>query len=285
MARTIEEIQNTMVSDLQSRIGQKLSVSKFAEWRLWTYVVAVTLHAFELIHDLFRSEMEVLTNKITPGTVRWYAEMCYRFQNGHKLLFDEKTAMLYYAEDAPDARIVKIVAITEKENYSPLVTEETGNVLEKKNSLLIKAAKLDRNGKIEPLTLEEKYNFTAYIDAIKFAGVNTDVVSTTEDRIRYDLQVWFDPAIPHSLVEENVRKALEDFKSSLGFDSMIYTQKLVDAVLEATGVVTCRLKSLGCKGASDNEFKVVDVFAELESGYFEYATDSVLELTSIKELR
>lgn len=284
MARMIEEIQKTMAVDLQNRIPQQLSVSKFAEWRLWTYMVAVAIHTFEVILDLFRKEMETLTNKITPGTVRWYAEMCYRFQNGHKLLFDEKTAMLYYAEDDPEARIVKIVAITEKETYSGRGTEG-GQIPEKKNSLLIKAAKLDRNGKIEPLTLEEKYNFTAYIDAVKFAGVSTDVVSTTEDKVKYDLQVWFDPAVPHSLVEENVRKALADFKSSLGFDSMIYTQKLVDAVLSAVGVITCELRSLACRGTSDADYRPVSVFAELESGYFEYAEDSVLRLTSIKELK
>lgn len=268
MGRTISDIQNNIIADLQAKTELKLSDSKVAEWRLWTYIVAAAIHAFELILDLFRSEMEILTNKITPGTVRWYAEMCYRFQNGHELVFDTKTAMLYYATDNPESRIVKIVAISEKEN-----------------NLLIKAAKLDNNGKIVPLTLEEKYNFTAYIDAVKFAGVNTEVVSTTEDRIRYHLEVWFDPAIPNTLVRENVLTALEKFKTALGFDSMIYTQQLIDMVMSATGVTTCNLISLTRKGTSDDDFKEVTIFSELESGYFEYADDSILTLTSIKDLR
>lgn len=268
MARTIAEIQTEMATAIQAQTGLKLSTSKVAEWRLWTYVFAVAIHTFEIILDLFRTEMDTLTNKITPGTVRWYAEMAYRFQNGHELLFDEKTAMLYYPVDDPVARIVKIVAISEKES-----------------GLLVKAAKLNPQGKIEPLTLEEKYNFTAYIDAVKFAGVNTDVISTTEDKIRYNLQVWFDPAIPNTLVRENVLNTLTDFKAALGFDSMIYTQKLIDAVMSAAGVITCNMVSLERKGTSDQDFKTVRVFSELESGYFEYTPDSVLELISIKDLK
>lgn len=266
--RTIKEIQEQAISSLKSLTTLKLSTSAVAEWRLWTYVTAGAIHAFEIILDMFRQEIDTLTNKITPGTVRWYAEMCYRFQDKHELLFDEKTAMLYYAKDDEAARIVKIVAISEKQN-----------------SLLIKAAKIDNTGKIIPLTLEEKYNFTAYIDAIKFAGVQTDVISTTEDKIRYRLQVWFDPAMPNTLVRENIVKALDEFKAAQGFDSMIYSQKLVDAVMATSGVITCKLVSLERKGTSDADFKAIDVFSELESGYFEYADDSTLELNSIKDLK
>lgn len=268
MSRTIKEIQEQATATLRGQTDIKLSTSAVAEWRLWTYVTAAVIHSFELILDMFRQEIDTLTNKITPGTVRWYAEMCYRFQNKHELLFDEKTAMLYYAKDDEPARIVKIVAISERQN-----------------SLLIKAAKIDNTGKIIPLTLEEKYNFTAYIDAIKFAGVQTDVISTTEDKIRYNLQVWFDPAIPNTLVRENITKALNKFKAAQGFDSMIYSQKLTDTVMATAGVVTCKLASLERKGTSDAEFKPIDVFSELESGYFEYSDDSVLELNSIKDLK
>lgn len=266
--RTIKEIQEQAIASLKSLTNIKLSTSTVAEWRLWTYVTAGAIHAFEIILDMFRQEIDTLTNKITPGTVRWYAEMCYRFQDKHELLFDEKTAMLYYAKDDEGARIVKIVAISEKQN-----------------SLLIKAAKIDNTGKIIPLTLEEKYNFTAYIDAIKFAGVQMDVISTTEDKIRYQLQVWFDPAMPNTLVRENIVKALDEFKAAQGFDSMIYSQKLVDAVMATSGVITCKLVSLERKGTSDADFKPIDVFSELESGYFEYAEDSTLELNSIKDLK
>lgn len=267
MARTINEIQNEMISTIQEKTGLTLSKSKVAEWRLWTYIFAAAIHTFEIVLDMFRSEIDTLTNKITPGTVRWYAEMCYRFQNGYELLFDESKAMLYYPTIDPEAQIIKIVAIREE-----------------KNRLAIKAAKQDKDGKMIPLDLEEKYNFASYIDAIKFAGVDVNVISTSEDKLRYNLEVYFEPSIPNTLVRQNILSALTEFKSSLGFDSMIYKQRFVDAAMGAEGVVTCNLISLEHKGATDEEFLPVDIYSELESGYFEYATDSDITLKSIKEL-
>lgn len=267
MARTISEIQNEMIAVLQERTGITLSASKAAEWRLWTYVIAVGIHSFEIVLDVFRREVNTLTDRITPGTARWYAEMCYRYQDGHELLFDDKTAMLHYEKDEPEARIIKVVAIREEIK-----------------KLTVKAATNDRDGKIVPLTQEQLYNFTTYIDAIKFAGVDVDVVSTSEDRIRYDMVVYFEPSIPATMVRANILSALETFKSSLGFDSRIYTQRFIDTVMGTQGVVTCNLLAMSRKGATDVDFVPVGIYSELESGYFEFDKDSVLTLKSIKEL-
>lgn len=267
MARTINEIQNDIINSLNGKKDMSLSTSKVAEWRLWTYIVAAAIHSFELILDVFRAEIDTLTNKITPGTVRWYAEMCHRFQNGHELLFDERTAMLYYQTNDPDAQIIEVVAIREN-----------------KNKLTIKAAKKDGSGKIVPLDVEEKYNFASYIDAIKFAGVDTNVISTSEDKLRYNIEVFFETAIPATLVSGNVAKALDAFKSSLGFDSMIYKQRFIDAIMGAQGVITCNLVSLERKGATDADFVQVGIFSELESGYFEYSDDSIITFKTLKDL-
>lgn len=267
MARTIKEIQEAIKTNLVGG-GIKLSTSAVAEWRLWTYVMATAIHVFELTLDFFRAEIDTLTNKITPGTVRWYAEMCYRFQNGHELLFDNKTAMLYYEKDVPQARIIKVVAITEAPNL-----------------LSIKAAKQDTNGKIVPLSPDEKHNFTGYIDAIKFAGMQTDVISTVGDKIRYDLEIFFDPAIPSTTVRDNVLAALEGFKTALGFDSMFYKQKFIDVAMAVPGVITVDLKGISRKGTSNADFVSVNVFTELESGYYDYAPDCVLTVTSKNAMR
>ena len=267
MARTINEIQNEMINALQLKSGLALSTSKVAEWKLWTYIVAAAIHTFEVALDIFKSETDSLTNKITPGTVRWYAEMCYRYQEGHELLFDDNTAMLYYEQNDPDAQIIKAVAIRENEN-----------------KLTVKVATQNEENKTVPLNQEELYNFTAYIDSIKFAGMGVNVVSTNEDSLRYNLDVYFEPSVPTTIVRSNIQEALEQFKSSLGFDSMIYKQRFIDSVMSASGVVTCELKALERKGATDEEYIPVGIYSELEAGYFEYDQDSVLTLKSVKEL-
>lgn len=193
--------------------------------------------------------------------------MCYRYQDGHELLFDDKTAMLYYEKPDAEAQIIKVVAIREE--------------LKK---LTIKAATNNREGKIIALSQEQSYNFATYIDAIKFAGVDINVVSTSEDKIRYNMEVYFEPAMPAEMVRANILAALDVYKVSLGFDSRIYRQRFIEAATRTAGVVTCSLISLERKGATDESFLPVDLFSELESGYFEYDKDCLVTMKSIKEL-
>ncbi|MEG1464808.1 MAG: hypothetical protein RSC11_07920, partial [Mucinivorans sp.] len=111
MARKIKEIHEVMVVELLAG-HPTLSTSAVAEWRLLTWVVAVAIHTFEVVLDMFRAQIDAVADKITPGTVRWYVEQCKRFQNGHELKFDPQTAQLYYEHDDPSARIVSVVAVT-----------------------------------------------------------------------------------------------------------------------------------------------------------------------------
>lgn len=267
MARTIKEIQEGIITSLRDESGLSLSTSKVAEWRLWTYVFAVAVYTFEIILDAFRSEVDTLTEKVAPGTARWYAEMCRRFQNGHELLFDESTAALYYAGDAPESRIIKVVAVREE-----------------KNTLIIKAAKQDDTGKLVPLSTEERDNLVDYIDAVKFCGLDVNVISTNEDKLRYRLEVYIESSMPSALVRKNVEAALLGFKTSLDFDAVLYRQRFIDSVMDIPGVVTCRLISLESMGAADEGFTPIDICSELKSGYFEYTPDSVLTIRNVKEL-
>lgn len=267
MARTINDIQQSIITDLQAYFP-KLSTSKVAEWRLWTYVVAAAIHAFEIVLDLFRQEVDELTAKITPGTKLWYAEMCYRFQNGHTLVFDKNTAQFYYEQDDPDSRIVKVVAVNEVYKM-----------------ISIRVAKTDGEGRIIPLDDSERRNLADYIDTIHTTGIPTTIVSTTADTIRYNLEVYYDPATPSSVVREKVEQALETFKTSLSFDAVFYAQRLVDAVMHAEGVVTVKVVRLEHKTSAGADFAPVDVLAELAAGYFEYAAEgNTLTLTSTKSL-
>lgn len=58
MARTINEIQTGINTALEAGTEVKLSTSKVAEWRLWTWIVATAIQAFEVILDLFKKEVQ-----------------------------------------------------------------------------------------------------------------------------------------------------------------------------------------------------------------------------------
>ena len=263
MARTIAEIKQSITDNVNNSIPG-LSGSQTAEWGLWAYIMAAAIHAFEVILDLFKQEINSLTSRITPGTIRWYAEMCKRFQNGDSLMFDEDTALLYYPETDEKKQIIAMAAVSETK-------DEDGTVLS------IKVAKKDAQGHIVELNQEELYNFQAYIDAVKFAGCRTEVISTNADRIYYDLTVYHDPAIPSETVKTDTEAALEQFKVSIDFDGVLYRQKLIDAVMGVNGVTTCVLNDLAQHSSKDNGLDAwhpIDTHATLEAGYFDWADGS-----------
>lgn len=265
MARSIQTIQQGMIDKLiAGRPG--LSRSKLAEWRLLSYVAALAIHSFEVILDLFKSEVESKAYMNTSGTVAWYEEMTRRFQYGHKLVFDKKTASYGYAVEDLDARIVKVAAIVEKPQH-----------------MFIKVAKQDAEGTIVPLSDRELQGLVDYWRTMRIAGTKVTVISTTPDTIRYDLVVYYDPATPAETVEENVLAALEEFKTSLSFNAMFYPQRLLDKVMSAAGVVTVAPTAIEHKNNEDPEYTPVGVSAELAAGYYDYDEESTISLTSIVE--
>lgn len=261
-ARTIEEIQEVITGNAKQNISG-LSNSKTAEWNLWASIVATAIHAFELIMELFAKEIDALTTRITPGTIRWYAEMCKRFQNGDTLAFDTGTALLYYPKKDPAKQIIAVAAVSEKQDTAGAVS--------------IKVAKKDAQGHIVELSPSELYNFKNYIDSIKFAGSRTEVNSTKADLIYYDLTVYHDTTKSSEEIRGDITKALEQFKVSIDFDGVLYRQKLLDAVMDVAGVTTCALNALEQHTYKDQDPSVwhsVDTHALLESGYFDWADDS-----------
>lgn len=264
LTRTIRQIHEQMTSEMLSQ-HPDLSKSATAEWRLLTWVVATAIHTFELIFGMFGDEIDAAADKITPGTARWYVSQCKRWQNGHEIKFNDTTAELYYEEDDPKARLIEVVAVSELPK-----------------ALSIKVAKLDANSSIIPLTADELYNFTDYIDSIKFAGIETKTVSTTADSIKYNVTALYDPSIPVTAIRTAAENALTQFRRSLSFDSMFYKQRLAEAISGVRGVVTVELVSVERKSSKQLEFAPCETSEELDSGYFDYDKDCTLTLKSVR---
>lgn len=278
MARTIEEIKQEIAQEVKNRLGLKTE-SGTSEWGLWAHIFATVLHSFEFVFDLFRKEMDELTEKITPGTLRWYAEMARRFQNGDTLVFDEKTAMLHYPVEDEAKRIIAAVAVMEG-------TDDDG-----RSCLFIKVAKKEKSTqRIQALDDRERYNFERYMEAVKFAGVQIKVSSTNADRILYELSVYHDPAIPGETIEADIKTALERFRSEIDFNGILYRQKFIDAVMGVKGVVTCTLDRFmqHCSADADDVWKEIGTHTELKAGYFDYADEdgakSLIHTSSINQL-
>lgn len=266
MARTVEQIEQTITTRLQSHFS--LSTSAVAEWRLWVGAVAYAIHLFELVLDTFRTEMDNDAAKGVAGTKTWYRQKCYEFQYGHELLFDNKTGLLCYAQDDPLARVVKVAAVDVQ-----------------KKIVYLRVATLDVQDRIVPLSSVVMIDFKNYIDSIKFAGTQTAVISTTPDLVHYVLRIWYKPSFPVERVRELVLETLATFRTSQQFGGVLYRHKLLEAVTELDCVVMPKLQRLTVKANGQDTYAEVDTMVSLQAGYFDYDTAGCeLQLTSISDL-
>lgn len=266
MARTIEQIKSDITAELQTSFS--LSTSAAAEWRLWVHCVAYCIHLFELTLDAFKSAMDTDAEKEVAGTLTWYNDKCYEFQMGHELVFDTTTGLLGYAQYDEAARVIKIASVNVAED----------------NTIFFRVATTDEEGKVVPLTSNQFLNFKNYIDAIKFAGTKSQIISTDADEVRYDLVVYYNPANPVGTVRDSVLASLEEFKVSQKFGGVIYRHKMLEAVTSVGGVITAKLVSLSRKGTEDDGFMDIDTLSYLHAGYYNYSEDSSLTLLSINEI-
>lgn len=263
MARTIEQIKETITSQLQTSFT--LSTSAAAEWRLWVHCMAYCIHMFEIGLDLFKADMDADAKNEVAGSLIWYNSKCYDFQLNRELLFNETTGLLEYASDDESARIIKIASVN--------VSDGT---------IFFRVATKNDEGEIIPLSDAQLLNFKNYIDAIKFAGTRSQVISTLPDTVKYNLIIYYDPSSPIATIEESARNALTEFKTSQKFGGVIYTHKLLEAITAIAGVVTVKVVNLQVKSSEDIEFREIDTISYLSAGYFNYADDSELTLMSIK---
>lgn len=266
MARTIEQIKTSITERLQATFA--LSTSAAAEWRLWVHCVAYGIHLFEVVLDTFKAEMDADAEKEVAGTVTWYNDKCYEFQMGHELVFDTVTGLLEYEKADEAARVIKIASVNVAED----------------NTIFFRVATQDESGKIVPLTSNQLLNFKNYVDAIKFAGTRSQVISTDADLVKYAVKAYYNPANPVDTVRDAVLASLEEFKTSQKFGGVIYSHKLLEAVTAVSGVVTAKLVSLSRKGTEDEDFVPIDTMATLHAGYFNYTEDSELETVSINDI-
>lgn len=267
MARTITEIEASITERLNASFT--LSSSATAEWRMWTHCIAYIIHLFEVTLDLFKKEMDNDAEREVAGSLTWYNEKCYEFQMGHELVFSNTTGLLGYEAVDEEARVVKTASVDVAAD----------------GTLMFRVATMDDDGHIVPLTSNQLLNFKNYIDAVKFAGTKTQVISTDADMVRYSLKVWYNPASPVATVGENVLSALEDFRVVQRFGGVIYRHEMLDAVTSVDGVVTAKLVSLVRKGTDDSQWEEIDTRGKLQAGYFDYDTENCsLELISINDL-
>jgi len=270
----IQEELNTEAIALMQAKGVTLSTSAVAEWKIWTYIMAVAVKLVKVIINAFTADIMVKITNTRVGSLPWYASESKKFEYGNHLILLSDGSLGYLIPN-PELRIISNAAVTEN--------TETGDVY-------IKVCKINESGVLVKLDDAELLAFKNYINDIKTAGTKISIISYDADYIKYNMVVYYNLGYDPVALKAEVLAALETYKVNLDFNGTVYKYKLLEAILEVPGVVTVNTTLMQSR-AYNGSYTDMGTKTELASGYFNFASESgtppdvsVLTMTPIDQL-
>lgn len=266
------------------------SNSKLSMINLLTYVVAVCIHTYEAILDLFQVKLvEVLDGRIN-GTPDWYAIIAKKFQyndtteTGDQLIFNENTMKLEYVDVNMSHRIIEKAAWQNDENGT---------------SLILKVCKANDNSNeinngipYMPLNDYELTAFRMFIQQIKFVGADIycesspgDIVTIVADK--YNPIFYNDSYVTAAQALTNLQQAMIDFANEMEFNGMFYYQSALDVIRKTKHItdignnIKIYVSSYNSEDRKYNEPVELVGRIKLKSGYIRLLdTDSAITVNS-----
>lgn len=268
MAREIEVIQKEILDNIASNeaLSQMNSTSKVAIYRLLAYIVAFAIWTLEVLFDIHKREIDTAIYEQKSGTPTWYKNMSLGFQYGFDLIIDsDKYNNTRYTEDQIEAsRIIKYCSVKESAES---------------NRLIVKVAS-EQDDLLTPLTPTQITSFTQYINEIKYAGVQINVVNNPADKLLLDMDIYIDVLVidetGNSIASggKPVETAIKNYMKSLPFDGELVINDLIEKLRAVDGVINAHIKTASSSyydtlTSSYVEFSPINVKTIPVAGYFE----------------
>jgi hypothetical protein len=241
MARSVNEIQQEIISLVQAtpELAEASSTSKRAIWRLWTYVVAVTINLYEQLQDLFRTEVESIVALSAPQTPQWVQDRVFKFQ--------------YSATDPQVIQLIDLVPQYPNVNPALRIVTRCSVKTNLSGRVNIKAAKSEPPAPLDSLEIDA---LQSYINVIGVAGINYAVVSSDSDKLYIEADIYYIGSYS-AVISANVIASIESYLSTLPFDGSMKLLDLEIAIRNTVGVndvffknVKARKDSTPLSGAS-----------------------------------
>lgn len=220
MSRTLTEIYNEAVETRNKylELTELTNDSKMSIINAFTWVTAAAIYSFETLLDVFTTDIAKTFTQRINGTSAYYANAMLKWQYGDDLIINDECTAFHYATEDTTKRLITHVS------YQEYYNEEF-----KDNILILKVASGEGRS-LSQLSDEELIAARAYLNQIKFAGVKCNVVSRRGDVLVPRLTVYYDGAITKEELYDNIDTALIDFIVNMKFDSLVYSQKIIDAI-------------------------------------------------------
>ena len=260
--RTIAEIKESMMTDfmhnndLAKAYGFEVGTdfygtfSRVSVESLLLYIVAVAVWVLESIVADYKSEVEHVIEAETP-----HRDRTLRFMQGHELQQDTDrydTEGMTESEIA-QARVVKYAAASESPDSSILIVKIAG----------------EKDGRRSPLDAETEHEVSAYLAEIKDAGVRISLVNRKPDRFDCELDIYYNPVLLPSSVEENCRETIGNYIRNLPFNGEYTNMALTDALQVVEGVKIVELKTAYAQAEENGKRDLINARYVPAAGYFE----------------
>jgi hypothetical protein len=267
MARSIKEIKSIMDEAYKEAFSLTDSqISNAGVWRLISGVVALAAYSVEAIFDMFKSDVDALVTNNTYGIIYWWSVKMQEFQYGYPLL--EKDGKLYYSTVDESAKVIKYISPITVDGVLQLkIATEVAGELAIINDVDIRAA------------------IDSYVEAIKPAGVMTQVVSNNADELRFFITMPFDGKLNKTTFESAVKTAIKQYLKSISFtDGRFRINAFRTALLNVPGMQDVFIEKIETKMPSSEEWVSIslnDNYLSV-SGYFKHIeNESVLTFEGV----
>jgi hypothetical protein len=233
MARTIQEIiaqQNTELA-AQSDLSTLNSTSQTAIYKLWMYIVAAAIYYFEVLQDIFKTELETIIDNAPVGTDGWVQSKSFEFQYSatvaQVVAVDLNTWVISYPIIDTSLQIITRCSVKTLPN----------------KVVSVKVAKSD-----PPVALSggELSSFQGYLDEISFAGVQYNSVSLTSDKLFLEASIYYDGQYS-TVISSTVIAAINTYLANIPFDGDVRIVSLKDAIQAVPGVKDIVIDNLGLR--------------------------------------
>lgn len=224
-------IRNNYLQFTELNTGR--SNSKLSMINLLTYVVAVCIHTYEAVLDLFQVKIAEVLNDRINGTPDWYALMAKKFQynpvtsSGDELVFNEDTLKIEYTTPDVSRRIIEKVSWERN--------EVDGSLTLKVCKANTNTEETDNGVPYMPLTDYELIAFKMYMQQIRFVGADiycesypADILTIVADKKN---PIFFnDSYITAAQAISSIKDNMIEFVNTLEYDGYIYYQAILDVI-------------------------------------------------------
>lgn len=227
MSRSLTEIYTSAkeARDQHLELTEFKNTSKMSILDAFTWTTSACIWVFENILDVFQVDMaKELQNRIN-GTPAYYANALLKYQSGDELEMNGDGTSFSYSNVDETKRIIS------KVSYSEYSVDGFHDKL-----LLLKVAS-GEPGNYQRLDSDELLAVRAYLDKIKFAGTNTNVVSRKGDILIPRVTVYYDGAVSANEMYNNMEQSLNEFIANVDFNGVVYVQRVIDAIQKTDHVL------------------------------------------------